>query len=79
MCQSQSGTQAYELWDAKMLGQRLRLSKRQIFRLNKLQKLGPECFRIGGAVRWRADDIKAWLAAGAPARAEWNQIRNKLN
>lgn len=31
----------------------------------------PNPLRIGGRVVWLLDEIKAWLAAGAPLRAEW--------
>lgn len=31
----------------------------------------PKPLRIGGRVVWRVDEIRAWLAAGAPNRDEW--------
>lgn len=31
----------------------------------------PAPIRIGGRVVWRVSEIRAWLAAGAPDRAEW--------
>lgn len=31
----------------------------------------PKPIRIGGRVVWLLDAIRAWLAAGAPSRAEW--------
>ncbi len=62
--------QTCQLWDAKTFGQRLSLSKRQIFRLNSCGKI-PAPIRIGGAVRWSAEEISAWLAAGAPDRRTW--------
>jgi len=31
----------------------------------------PTPLRIGGRVVWRVDEIRAWLAAGAPDRATW--------
>jgi prophage regulatory protein len=31
----------------------------------------PKPIRIGGRVVWLLDEIRAWLAAGAPPRAEW--------
>ena len=65
------------LLTAKTLGQMLSLSKRQIFRLNSCGKI-PSPVRIGGAVRWSAQDISDWLAAGAPdrrAREATKQVR----
>jgi predicted DNA-binding transcriptional regulator AlpA len=35
----------------------------------------PTPVRIGGSVRWRTDEIRRWLDAGAPDRATWEQIR----
>lgn len=53
------------LLDAKTLGQRLRLSRRQIYRLMNEKKI-PAPLRIGGVWRWREGQIADWLAAGAP-------------
>jgi len=62
------------LLTAKTLGQVLSLSKRQVHRLNLLGKI-PAPLRIGGAVRWSAEEISAWLAAGAPDRAKWHAMK----
>lgn len=62
------------LWNAKTFGQQLSLSKRQIFRLNSCGKI-PAPIRIGGAVRWRAEECADWLAAGAPDRTTWEQMK----
>ena len=66
--------QPHQLLNAKTLGQMLSLSKRQIFRLNSCGKL-PAPIRIGGAVRWSAEEISAWLAASAPDRRTWEVMR----
>ncbi len=63
-----------QLWDAKTFGQRLSLSKRQIFRLNSCGKI-PAPLRIGGSVRWSAEEISAWLAASAPDRRTWEAMK----
>ena len=68
-------TQTCQLLSAKTLGQMLGLSKRQIFRLNSSGKI-PAPVRIGGAVRWSAEEISAWLAAGAKDRRTWESIKN---
>jgi predicted DNA-binding transcriptional regulator AlpA len=62
------------LLTAKTLGQTLSLSKRQVHRLNLLGKI-PAPLRIGGAVRWSAEEMSAWLAAGAPDRAKWQAMK----
>jgi len=68
-------TQTCQLLSAKALGQRLSLSKRTVFRLNSAAKI-PAPLRIGGAVRWDYErEIRPWLAAGAPDRRTWEQIR----
>lgn len=36
----------------------------------------PIPIRIGGAVRWRADELHQWINAGCPGRREWLAIRN---
>ena len=66
--------QTCQLWDAKTFGQRLSLSKRQIFRLNSCGKI-PKPIRIGGAVRWDESEISAWLAAGAPDRKTFEAMQ----
>jgi len=53
------------LLDAKMLGQRLHLSRRQIYRLMNAKKI-PRPLRIGGVWRWPESQIADWVAAGAP-------------
>ena len=65
---------AEKLLTAKAVGEMLSLSKRQIFRLNSSGKI-PASLRIGGAVRWSAEEISDWLAAGAPNRAEWEAMK----
>jgi len=60
-----------QMIDAKGLAAMLSLSKRQVFRLNSCGKI-PAPIRIGGAVRWPAEEISAWLKAGAPDRKAWN-------
>lgn len=64
-----------KLLTAKALGEMLSLSKRQIFRLNSAGRI-PKPLRIGGAVRWSAGEISAWLAAGASDRQTWESMRN---
>jgi len=66
--------QTCQLLTAKAVGEILSLSKRQIFRLNSCGKI-PAPIRIGGAVRWSAQECTEWLAAGAPDRKTWEQVK----
>ncbi len=62
------------LLNAEAVGKMLSLSRRQIFRLNSSGKI-PAPIRIGGAVRWSAQEISAWLAAGAVDRRTWEAMK----
>ena len=75
---NENKNQTCQLWDAKAFGQRLALSKRQIFRLNSCGKI-PAPIRIGGSVRWAEQTISDWLAAGAPDRKTWEAMRGGEN
>jgi len=66
--------QTCQLLSAKMLGDILSLSKRQVFRLNSCGKI-PAPIRIGGAVRWAESTIAEWLAAGAPDRKTFEAMQ----
>jgi predicted DNA-binding transcriptional regulator AlpA len=35
----------------------------------------PAPVRIGATVRWRADELADWIAAGCPCRKEWDARR----
>ena len=70
----QQRTQTPQLLSAKTLGQRLSLSKRQIFRLNSCGKV-PAPIRIGGSVRWSEQEISDWLNAGAPDRMTFEAMQ----
>ena len=66
--------QSTQLLTAKALGQKLSLSKRQIFRLSSCGKI-PAPIRIGGSVRWAENTIAAWLKAGAPDRKTFEAMK----
>ena len=46
---------------AKILG----ISPRSVWRLLSAGKIVPPV-RIGGAVRWKSDELKTWVAEGCP-------------
>jgi len=66
--------QTCQLISVKEVAAMLSLSKRQIFRLNSCGKI-PAPLRIGGAVRWSAEQISSWLASGAPDRETFEAMQ----
>lgn len=59
---------------ARILG----ISRAQLYKLDAMGKL-PMPVRLGTrAPRWRVDELKAWLAAGCPARDKWAGIGGGL-
>ena len=55
---------------ARLLG----ISERHVWALNSSGRL-PRPIRLGRAVRWPVDELRAWLAAGAPPRDRWEAMR----
>ena len=60
--------------DARRLAKFLCAGLRTIRSWDAAGKL-PAPIHIGGKVVWRLDEIRDWLAAGAPRRAEWQARR----
>lgn len=60
--------------DARRLGVLLCAGIRTVRAWDAAGKL-PAPIRIGGRVVWRMDEIRAWLAAGAPDRETWVAVR----
>jgi predicted DNA-binding transcriptional regulator AlpA len=61
---------------AKDLAKMLAVSIRQVWRLNSAGKL-PRPVRLGGSVRWRRDEIVAFVAAGCPDRKVWEAVNSR--
>ena len=59
---------------AKLLG----ISLRHLHSLNATGRL-PRPIRLGRSVRWRTDELREWLAAGAPPRDRFEAMREKDN
>lgn len=57
--------ESLSLLSAGKLAERLGVSIRTLWRLRAAGKL-PHPIRLGGSVRWRPEDIQAWIAAGCP-------------
>ena len=60
--------------DARRLARLLCAGIRTVRTWDAAGKL-PAPIRIGGRVVWRVDEIRAWLAAGAPDRPTWAAMR----
>lgn len=67
-----------KLMTAGTVGERLALSKRQIFRLNSSGRI-PTPVRIGGSVRWRHSDIEQWIDIDCPDRKTFENRKGIKN
>jgi excisionase family DNA binding protein len=54
---------------AAQLAKMLNLSVRTIWRMRSGREI-PEPVRPGGAVRWRLDDVRKWIADGCQASGD---------
>ena len=48
----------------------LGISRAHFYRMHNAGKI-PLPVRLGGSVRWRVDELRAWVAAGMPHRGRW--------
>jgi excisionase family DNA binding protein len=55
---------------AKLLG----ISKRHFASLNSQGRV-PRPINLGRSVRWSVEELRAWLAAGAPERSRWELLK----
>lgn len=55
----------------------LQQSERKLWADIASKRFGPDVLRIGRCVRIRAGELKAWLAHGAPPRADWLRTRGE--
>ncbi len=49
------------------------MSLATIERLHNKGRLGPRPVRLGRLVRWRRDELEAWIKAGLPWREVWEK------
>ena len=59
---------------ASELAKRLEISERHVWALHSSGRL-PRPIRFGRAVRWSVRELEEWLAAGAPTRSRWEEMR----
>lgn len=60
---------------ARELSSLLGISERHLWTLDKTGRLGPRAIRLGRATRWPAFEAAEWIAAGAPPRDQWLEMR----
>lgn len=65
------------LLTAQQVGECLSVSSRSIWRYDAVGAI-PRPIRRGRLVRWRADEIAAWINAGCPDRKVW-ELRRDLD
>lgn len=53
----------------------LSVSKAHWYRMHNAGRI-PLPVRLGGAVRWRTDELRAWVAAGLPNRQRWESMKS---
>jgi predicted DNA-binding transcriptional regulator AlpA len=64
---------------ARPLADSLAVSLATLRRMDSSGRL-PRPIRLSnGAVRWRADEIRAWVEADCPRRSEWEAFRASSN
>lgn len=56
-----------ELLDRADLAAALNVGGSTLDKLKARGAVGPAAVRIGGGIRWRADEVRAWLANPTPA------------
>jgi predicted DNA-binding transcriptional regulator AlpA len=59
------------LVDAREAARLLDISERHLWALHSSGRLGPRPTALGRSKRWRVEELRAWLAAGAPSRDRW--------
>ena len=61
------------LISARELAELLSVSLVTVRRMDSASKL-PRPVRLGGSVRWRRDEIEAWVLSGCVGRCEWESV-----
>ena len=64
------------LLNASEVAQLLNVSRSTIYALRSSGCI-PLPVRLGRAVRWRADELREWVAAGCPSRNRWMEMRER--
>jgi len=68
-------SQAVFLVSAPEAAHLLRISRAHFHALNSSGRLGPVGVKLGRSVRWRTDELRAWVSQGCPPRDRWLAMR----
>lgn len=72
----QTNGQSPALLSAESVAQMLQVSVRTVWRLRSSGQL-PHPVQVGGSIRWRADEVCAWIEAGCPALRTGTEFQGK--
>lgn len=50
----------------------LGIGRAKLFQMFNDGTFGPERVRLGGCLRFREDEVRAWVGQGCPARGSWH-------
>ena len=62
------------MMDVRDVARELKVSPRQVWKLVASGQF-PKPVRIARSVRWRRDEVTAWIAAGCPTLTQWETMR----
>ncbi len=60
-----------ELLTVRELAQKLKVGRSTFHAHNARGLIGPKPIKIGGVVRYYANEIAEWIKAGCPCRSRW--------
>ena len=67
-----------ELLTAAGVGTLLGISRAQAWKLHSSGKLPLPLYLGSKTPRWRVEELRAWIAAGAPCRQRWEQMKAEI-
>ncbi len=76
---SQAATVAPLLIDRRELARLLSVGVATLDRMRAAGRIPPPLTLSPGCVRWRLDEVRAWLDAGAPTAKEWEARKAAVN
>ena len=74
--EQRNGTPPPELIGADGVAAMLGIGERTARRLDVEGRL-PMPVKLGGSVRWRLSELRAWINAGCPSRQRWEAMKDR--